>query len=107
MIDFALYLAYGLVALAAIGAFLVPLALAFVNGNLKGLVKMGIGIIIVFVVYFVSYGIAGDEVTPRYELFGIDAAQSQKIGGALLMTYFFMAVAFVGMIFTEVARFFR
>lgn len=107
MIDFGLYLSYGLVALAAIGAFLVPLVLTIMNGNLKGLMKIGIGLIVILVVFGISYAISGDEVTPRYELFDIDAGASKQIGGALIMTYIFMTVAFVGMVFTEVSRFFK
>ncbi len=107
MIDFGLYLAYGLVVLATIGAFLVPLVLTFVNGNLKGLMKGAVGLVVILVVFGVSYAISGDEVTRRYELFDIDAAASKKIGGALIMTYIFMTIAVVGMVFTEISRFFK
>lgn len=105
--DGMLYFSYGLVVVATIGAFLVPLVLAFTTGSLKGLMKGGLGVVVILVVFGISYAIAGDEVTPRYELFDIDAASSKKIGGGLIMTYIFMAVAFVGMVFTEVSRFLK
>lgn len=105
MINIGLYLAYGLVIIATIGAFLVPLGLAFMNGNLKGLLKGAIGVGIILVVFLISYAISEDELIR--ELPNIDASTSKKVGGALIMTYIFMVVAFVAMIFTELSKLFR
>ena len=105
LVDIGLYLSYGLVIVAVLAAIILPLINAF--GDPKKLVKMGIGLGALVIVFFVAYTISSNEVTAVYMKNKVDEGASQLIGGALITMYAFFIVAFASIIFTEVAKLFK
>ena len=101
-VNIALYVSYLLVILAALGAIVLPLINAL--GNPKSLVKSLIGVAALGVIFLVSWGIAGNEVTTVYTKFDITSTSSKVIGGVLITTYILMGVAVISIIFSEVRK---
>ena len=101
-VDIALYIAYALVILALIGAIAFPLINSF--SDPKSLLKSGVGLGVLAVVFLVSWGISGNEVTAVYSEFNVDAGLSKFIGGLLTMMYILTGLALVGIVYTEISK---
>jgi uncharacterized membrane protein len=102
IVDIMLYGSYLLVIVAALGAIVLPLINAL--DNPKSLIKSGLGIVIIGVIYLISWGISGDEVTARYLKFDITSTSSQVIGGVLTTTYILMGIAVISIIYSEIRK---
>lgn len=105
IVDIMLYGSYLLVIVAALGAIVLPLINAL--NNPKSLLKSALGIVVIGVVYLVSWGISGDEVTAKYIQFDITSTSSQVIGGVLITTYLLMGIAVISIIYSEIAKIIR
>jgi len=105
LVDIALYLSYGLIIVAALGAIVLPLINSFSDPG--SLIKTGAGIGALLVVFFVAYAMAGSEVTPLYSIHGVDATLSRIVGAALITMYILFIITVVSIIFTEVSKLFR
>ncbi len=103
--DIFLYLGYTLVIVAAVGAILLPLINAL--GNPKGLLKSGLGVVAIVVLYFIAYAISGAEVTPEYSKYNVGPELSKAVGGTLIMAYFLLGISVVGILFTELNKVFK
>jgi hypothetical protein len=101
-IDIALYASYILVLVAAIAAVVLPLIQSL--GDPSSLIKSGIGLAALLVVFVIGYAISGNEVLPSYVEFDVDAGLSKFIGGLLMMMYLLIFAAIAGIIYTEVAK---
>lgn len=101
-IDIALYASYILVLVAAVAAVVLPLIQSLDDPS--SLVKSGIGLAALVVVFVIGYAISGSEVLPSYAEFNVDAGLSKFIGGLLTMMYILIFVAIGGIIYTEVAK---
>lgn len=101
-VDIMLYGSYLLVIVAALGAIVLPLINAL--GNPKSLLKSALGIVIIGVIYLISWGVSGDEVTARYIKFDITSTSSQVIGGVLITTYLLMGIAVLSIIYSEIRK---
>lgn len=101
-IDIALYASYILVLVAAIAAVVLPLIQSLDDPS--SLIKSGIGLAALVVVFVIGYAISGSEVLPSYAEFNVDAGLSKFIGGLLTMMYILIFVAIGGIIYTEVAK---
>ena len=104
-IDLMLWVAYGLVIACAAAAIILPTISAFDNPS--SLVKSGIGVGGLLVVYLISWAMSGNEVLQSYTEFGIDAGLSKFVGGVLTMMYLLAFIAIVGIIWTEVSKVFK
>ena len=100
--DIAFYVTYALLLVGVLAAVVLPLINAF--GEPSTLIKTGIGIGALVLLYLVSYGISGAEVTERYADFGVGEGASKAIGGALIMMYLTAAILIVGIVYTEISR---
>ncbi len=100
--DIFLYLAYTLVIVAFVAAVLLPLISAM--GNPKSLLKSGVGVLFIIILYFIAYAISGSEVTKEYSLFDVGPELSIVVGGTLIMCYFLLGFAIVGILYTEVTK---
>lgn len=101
-IDIALYLAYTLTILAGVAAIAFPLISSV--GDPKSLVKSGIGLGALVLIFLISWAISGAEVTAVYEEFEVGASLSKFIGGILTMMYVLTGIAIVGIVYTEISK---
>lgn len=101
-IDIGLYVSYGLLLIAAIAAIVLPLINSF--SNPKSLVKSGIGIAVIVVLFVVGYVIADSGVTAKYTTLGVGEGESKFVGGALLTMYMLFVIALVGIVITELNK---
>jgi hypothetical protein len=102
----------GVAVVAAIG-------MNFVNAfnNPKTLVKSGIGIVALTIVFFIGYSMAPTEIDMvsqrAFEANKVDPSAASTlttyrlIGGAMTTTLILMIVAVVGLIYSSVARIFK
>ncbi|MCB0491395.1 MAG: hypothetical protein KDC93_03165 [Cyclobacteriaceae bacterium] len=102
MEDIGLYVGYGLFSVAIIAAVILPLINALKSP--KELVKSGMGIGALLVVFLISFGLAGSEVTAKYTAQGIGESSSKLIGAGLTMFYIVFAAALVGIVFSEISK---
>ncbi len=100
--DIFLYLGYTLVIVAALAAIVLPLINAL--GNPGGLLKSGIGVIAIVVIYFISYAMSGAEVTAAYSKYEVGPELSKAVGGSLIMAYILLGISVIGIIYTEVSK---
>ena len=105
MIDFILYIGYALIIICTAAAIILPTISALDNPST--MVKSGIGLGGLVVVFLISWAISGDEVAASYTEFGIDAGLSKFVGGILTMMYLLGFIAIVGIVYTEVSKVFK
>ena len=103
--EFGLYLAYLLFGIALLAAVVLPLIKAL--DEPKKLVKAGIGVGGILVVFLISWAIAGNEVTAMYTTKGVDVGLSKLVGGVLTMMYLLMGIAIVAIVYTEITKAFK
>jgi len=103
-IDIFIFVAEGLIIIGAILAIVMPLIKSL--DNPASLVKTGIGVAALVVVFFIAYSIADAEVLPRYaaEPFNLTPGLSKFVGGALITTYALFILAIVGIVITEINK---
>jgi NADH:ubiquinone oxidoreductase subunit 6 (subunit J) len=100
--DVMLYLAYIMVIVAALGAIVLPLVKS--AGDPKSLIKTGLGVAAILVVFFIAYAVSGNEVNDLYRQFDVDAGDSKLIGGVIITSYLLIFIAVAGIIYTEVSN---
>jgi len=105
MIDFALYLGYALILVAALASIVMPLINAL--SDPKSLAMTGLGLGALVVVFLIGYIFSGSEVTPIYVQFGVDAGLSKFIGGMVTMMYLLIAIVTISILYGEVSKFFK
>lgn len=104
-IDIALYISYGLIIVAALGAIVLPLINSL--GDPMSLIKTGAGLLALVSVFFIAYAVAGNEVTPVYTTHGVDTSLSKWIGGAVITMYALLILAVVAILITEISKVFK
>lgn len=102
--DIALYVGYFLVIIGVIAAVLLPLVNSL--GNPKSLVKSGIAVVALLVVFGIAYSISDNEVSARFaaDPFNLTPGASQFSGGLLIATYFLLVIAFVSIFVNEISK---
>ncbi len=96
IIDVGLFLSYVLIVLSALAAILIPLAQSF--GDPQSLVKSGIGLGILVVVFLIGY-IAADSSSA-----GTTEATSKLVGAGIISMYIFFFLAVIGIVYTEISK---
>ncbi|HNR72700.1 MAG TPA: hypothetical protein PKH83_00355 [Cyclobacteriaceae bacterium] len=102
MLDAGLYFGYALVGIAIISAFFMPLIQILKSPS--NLVKSGISIGVLAVVFLISYFLSGSEISPSGKLMGITEGASKLIGAGLIMFYITFVFAIVGIVFSEINK---
>jgi len=102
MVDAGLYIAYAMFFIGLIAAVVMPVLNSL--GDPKSLMKTGMGIGAIVVVYLIGYIISGSEVTDVYTQFGVDEGSSKSIGGGIIMVYLLALIAVGGIVFGEISR---
>ncbi len=102
--DIMLYVSYALVGLAAVVSILLPLIKSL--DDPKSLMKTGLSIVGILVLFFICYSISSSEVLPKFEgaPFFLTPAMSQAVGGLLITTYVLTVVALSSIVITEISR---
>lgn len=102
--DIMLYVSYALVVVGMVVSILLPLIKSL--DDPKSLLKTGLGVVVILVLFFICYSISGNEVLPKFEgePFNMTAGKSQMVGGLMITTYVLTIVAIVGIVVTEVNK---
>jgi len=102
--DIELYVGYALVGLATVLAILLPLIKSL--DDPKSLMKTGLAIVGVVVLFFICYSISSNEVLPKFEgaPFFLTPQMSQIVGGSLITTYVLAVIALGSIVVTEITK---
>lgn len=102
--DIMLYVSYALVVLGAVVSIVLPLIKSLEDP--KSLIKTGLGVVAILVLFFICYSISSNEVLPKFEgaPFNLTPAMSQMVGGLMITTYVLTIVALVGIVITELNK---
>lgn len=102
--DIMLYATYLLAVVGTILSIVMPLLKSL--DDPKGLMKSGLGVLGLAVLFFICYGLSGNEVLPKFEAapFNLTPGMSQLIGGMLVMTYILTIVTIVSIVVTELTK---
>ena len=103
LVEIGLKFTYLLLAVAIAAALFLPLFKS-ITTDPGSLVKGGIGLGFILVIYFIGYALSGSEVTSSYVEFGVDSNLSKWIGGLLNAMYILMGFALVGIVYTEISK---
>ena len=104
--NYGLYAAYGLIAIAAIAALILPLVQSF--DNPRALLGGLVGVVVIAVIFFIGYSVSGDEVTTSYIRNNVTSATTSKmIGGAVITMYILVGITIVSIIISEISNIFN
>jgi hypothetical protein len=96
IIDIGIYAGYVLIALCAVAAIGMPLIQSF--SDPKSLIKSGIAVVLLVVVFFIGYAIADGNVE------GVPSATAKYVGAGIYTTYVAFFGAIIGIIYTEISK---
>lgn len=102
MLDAGLYFGYVLVGVAIIAGLLLPLVQALKSP--KNLAKSAISLVLLAVVFIVSYVLSGSEISASGKLMNVSEGGSKLIGAGLIMFYITLVIALVGLIYSEINK---
>jgi len=105
--DITLNVGYFLIIIGIVAAVLLPLIQSI--GDPRSLLKTGLAIVALAVVFFIAYSISDSNVADKFatEPFNLTPELS-KFSGALLITGYFLFIgAFVGIFITEISKMVR
>lgn len=103
--DVGLYTTYFYLGLCVLGIVLGFVITAITDP--QSILKVIVGIVVILVIWGISYALAGNEVLPAYTKFDVDAGLSQFIGSTLILTYVLGILTIAGIIYTEVMGAFK
>jgi hypothetical protein len=99
IVNIGITLAMIMVGLAIVLAVVLPLIKSL--GEPKVLIKSGIGVGVLLVIFLIGYALSGDEVTSTYASFGIDETGSKLVGGMLTTMYILFIASVIGIVYSE------
>lgn len=102
MEDIGLYVGYALLLIALGAAVILPLINALRSP--KDLAKSAMGVGALVVVFIISFGLAGSEVTAKYTSMGVGESGSKMIGAGLTMFYIVFFIALLGIVYSEINK---
>lgn len=98
IIDVGLYVSYLLIVLCAISAIVIPLVQSF--SDPQSLLKSGIGLGVILVVFLISYALA--------DSYGSSLKVSENVaklsGAGIIAMYIFFFIALIGIVYTEISK---
>jgi hypothetical protein len=102
--DIMLYVSYALVGIGTVVSVLLPLIKSL--DDPKSLMKSGLGVVAILVLFFICYSISSNEVLPKFEgePFNLTPGMSQMVGGLMITTYVLTIVAIAGIVVTELNK---
>src|SRR5688572_16435601 len=105
--DITLYVGYFLILIGIVAAILLPLIQSM--GNPRSLLKTGVAIVALVVIFFIAYSISDSNVADRFatDPFNLTPGTSKLSGGLLITSYFLFIGAFLGIFITEISKMVR
>lgn len=103
-VDIILYASYALAGFGTVLSILLPLIKSL--DDPKSLLKSGMGVLAILVVFFICYTLSSNEVLPKFEgePFNLTPGASQLVGGLMYTTYVLVGLVVGGIILTEVNK---
>jgi hypothetical protein len=105
IIDIGLYL--NDILLIASLSFVIILEVFNLLKDPKALMKTGILIVGLVILFFISYSLSSGDVSVRYAANGVDEGSSRLIGAGLVMLYIFLFVSIGTVVISELYKFFK
>ena len=106
IVNVGIIVAYVLIVIGVVSAIVFPLINAISEPKL--LVKSGLGVVAVLVVFGIGYALSDSNLTAKFIQSGVETENlSKTIGGALTMVYLLMGVAIIGIVYTEFSKAFK
>lgn len=105
MLDLGLYLLYALLIIALAAAIIFPIF--HIAKEPKALVRTGIGLGIVAVLFGISYAMADSTVSLKAAALGTTESSSKLIGAGLNMFFIALGLAAVALIYSEISKAFK
>ncbi len=102
MLDVGLYFTYALLVIAVIAAIGLPLINALQSP--ATLFKSLYGVVALVVVFIIAYALADSTVKPEWAVLGVGEGGVKIIGAGLTVFYITMAVAIIGLIYSEISK---
>lgn len=102
MVDIGLYIGYGLLIVGMAAAVILPLMNALKSP--KELAKSGMALGAMVVIFVISFGLSGSEVTAKYIAQGVGESSSKLIGAGLTMFYVVFFAAVIGIVYSEISK---
>ena len=103
LVNVGLWVSYVLFGVAVAAAIIMP----FINAlsHPESLIKIGIGLAVLIVVFVIGYFTAGNEVTDKYIDYNVETpGMSKFVGGMLGMMYILFIIAAIGVVFSEINK---
>ena len=105
LISWGLYLGYFILGIAVLATIVLPLINTIKNpGNL---VKSGIAIWVLVIVFIASYTLSDSELSAIGKGLGETEGSVKLIGAGLIMFYIALFVAIAGLIYSEISKAFK
>lgn len=106
IVEYGLWAAYILLGVAALLAIVLPLV-SLISSPRSLLMTLG-GVVVLALIFLVSYAISNGEVKPEYISLGVGSPTASKlVGGALIMMYALGIIAILTIVVTELKNAFK
>jgi len=102
MLDLGLYTLYVLLFIAVTAAIIFPLINSITNPS--GLVKTGISLVVVLVLFGISYAASSSELPRSAIAAGLSESSVKLIGAGLIMFYIVLILAILALIYSEINK---
>ena len=102
ILDVGLFVGFGLLILTAAAAIILPLVNSLKTPST--LIRAGMGVAVLLVLFLISYGLAGSEINARYIAAGVGESASKLVGAGLTLFYILLVASFIGIIFSEINK---
>jgi hypothetical protein len=102
MLDIGLYVLYTLLFVAVAAAVIFPIISSISNPS--SLLKTGIGIGVVLVLFGLSYALAGSDLPPSAIAAGLSESSVKLISAGLIMFYIVLVLAVLALIYSEISK---
>jgi hypothetical protein len=105
MLDIGLYVFYALLFIAVAAAVIFPILNSIKEPG--ALVRSGIGIAVILVLFGISYGLSGSTLSRSAIAFGLSEGNVKLISAGLIMFYIVLILAILALIYSEISKAFK
>jgi len=102
MLDLGFYVFYALLFIAIAATIVFPIIHMLREPSM--LVRTGIGLGVIVVLFGISYAMSGSEVNLKAAALGVTPTSSKLIGAGLIMFYITLVLSVLSLIYSEVSK---